>query len=213
MEWYARSPARWQGEQQIAAKHLKDCRAGFDDQGQAVISGFLPIMSEHGHEYGVFGIRIVYPQAFPGQCCGPSAYLDSHRGQWTNMGESHIESDWRLCLYVPGESEIDFRREDALEDFLACLRTFLFKERIYQRDLLRKQLTGERAEWPGPFRSTELPASGRPYAIEVALDGTILARAEAGKNSSTAVSRELEAINGHTNKSASKHRKHRPADV
>src|SRR5262249_33080522 len=62
-------------------------------------------------------------------------------------------SDWSLCLFVPGESGIDFGRHDSLNDLFAVAQTFLFKEYLYQQALAREAVTGERAVWPGEARS------------------------------------------------------------
>src|SRR5208283_5972910 len=85
--------------------------------------------------------------------CHPSVYLVSHRDRWKNGGDSHIESDWKLCLFVPGESGIDFSQADSLNDLFAVIHTFLFKQRVYQRRLVRAQLDGSIPKWPGEYRS------------------------------------------------------------
>jgi hypothetical protein len=54
---------------------------------------------------------------------------------------------------VPGESGLNFLNPAALCDLVAITYTFLLKERIYQRRLLRESLTGEAARWPGKDRS------------------------------------------------------------
>lgn len=152
MEWFEKSRERWHQEQEIAARFLTEVEADFDAQERASIVGNFHLVSQHGHEYDVYRIRIVYPVHFPLRGRGPSVYLLSHRGRWKNGGESHIEDDWRLCLFVPGESEIDFARSDSLTELFAVLTTFLRKERIYQRDLSREMLTGKKAVWPGEAR-------------------------------------------------------------
>jgi len=155
--WYDETPARWQNEQALAKEFMNDVQAGLDQEGKAYLTGTFRVLSEHGHEYGAFRLRIVYPAGFPRRKLVPAVYLDSHRGRWKNCADAHIESDWKLCFCVPGESEIDFAREDSLKQLFACLRTFLLKEWLYQRDLIRQELTGKPAEWPG---------DARPHGIE-----------------------------------------------
>lgn len=103
--------------------------------------------------YETVRIRVVYPATFPIRNQSPVVYLESHRDRWKNVANSHIESDWKLCLFVPGESGIDFAEDDALKKLFGVIHTFLLKERIYQRRLAKAQRTGEIAEWPGPDRS------------------------------------------------------------
>jgi hypothetical protein len=152
MFWYEHSPNRWQSEQRVAAQLLKDVRAIVDAQGRAFLSGTYRLLSEHGHEQGEFVLRIVYPHRFPFRNQGPSVYLDSHHNEWRNGRDSHMEMDWRLCLYVPLESGINFEQSDSLFRLFECVHTFLIRERIYQRDLRREKATRVRAVWPGPDR-------------------------------------------------------------
>jgi hypothetical protein len=152
-EWYETNPARWQAEQDIARGVLRGFQAGVDGKGRAFLAGEVSLLSDHGHEYGPFGIRIVYPVGFPERGRVPAVYLESHRDQWKNVRDSHIEADWTLCLFVPGESQIDFTRSNSVGDLLACLGTFLLKERLYQQALAREALTGLPARWLGHQRS------------------------------------------------------------
>ena len=153
MYWYDENPVRWQQEQQLAAAVLDCFEASTDEDGQAFIRGWLKLSSEHGHVYESVELRFVYPQTFPARNQPPSVYLESHHDRWAKGGNSHIESDWKLCLFVPGESGIDFADDDSIKDLLGVVHTFLLKERIYQRRLVRTQLHGGRALWPGADRS------------------------------------------------------------
>jgi len=90
---------------------------------------------------------------FPNRGQTPKAMLLSHRDRWQRGGDSHINSDWSLCLFVPGECGIDFRRADSMQMMFGVMHTFLFKERLYQQALARQAITGERAVWPGEARS------------------------------------------------------------
>lgn len=152
-EWYEAKPARWRAEQDIARGVLQGFEAGVDGQGQVFIAGEVSLFSEHGHRYGPFRIRIVYPGGFLERVRVPAVYLESHQDQWKNVRDSHIEADWKLCLFVPGESQVDFTRSDSLSDLFACLGTFLLRERLYQQSLVREALTGRPARWPGHQRS------------------------------------------------------------
>jgi uncharacterized protein YecA (UPF0149 family) len=58
-----------------------------------------------------------------------------------------------MCLFVPGESPVDFTQPDSLNGLFAVLHTYLFKQRLFQRDLVREAITGEKAVWPGEARS------------------------------------------------------------
>ena len=106
------------------------------------MGGTLGVYSKHGHLYESVTLRIEYPKAFPTRNQPPSVYLMSHRDRWENTGNSHIESDWRLCLFVPGESGIDFADSASLKDLFAVIHTFLFKQRIYQKRLAKTPTTG-----------------------------------------------------------------------
>lgn len=153
MQWYKKSPTRWRAEQDIARRYLTEVVVGFDEKRQAVIKGtFTPVL-QHGGEFGAYKIRLVYPFGFPDGTKAPSVYIDSHRDCWSNLGDSHIEEDWKLCLFVPVESHIDVTAADSLEKLLMCVAVFLFKERIYQQSLIVQSITGQRAVWPGKARS------------------------------------------------------------
>ena len=153
MQWHEANPGRWQQEQAVAANLLGNADAGIDSEGTAFVCGTFGVYSEHGHLYESVKLRIVYPPNYPARNCPPSVYLASHRDRWKNGGDSHIESDWKLCLFVPGESGIDFSQDGSLNDLFAVIHTFLFKQRVYQRRLLRAQLDGSIPEWPGEYRS------------------------------------------------------------
>lgn len=153
MSWHDDNPLRWQREQQTAATMLDDFEAGVDQEGRASFRGCLELCSEHGHVYESVRLRFVYPPTFPARNQPPSVYLESHRDQWKKGGDSHIESDWKLCLFVPGESGIDFTEHDSLKKLLGVVHTFLLKERIYQRRYAMAELRGGVVQWPGPDRS------------------------------------------------------------
>lgn len=144
---------RWEMEQSIARQFMADVESGFDEEGRATIKGTFKLISQHSHEYGSFKIRLVYPAGFPAKERVPSVYLDSHRSTWENSADSHFFPDWKLCLFVPGESPIDFSKQESLKDLFAVLRVFLFKERMYQRDLIIQAITGKSAIWPGEART------------------------------------------------------------
>lgn len=153
MQWHDAMPQRWAQEQAIAAAALQDFEAGIDGNGCAFVRGVFNIVSEHGHIYEAVKLRIVYPPTFPTRNQPPSVYLESHHDRWAKGGGSHIENDWRLCLFVPSESGIAFREPTSLNDLFAVVHTYLFKQRIYQRRLLQSQLHGGVAKWPGEDRS------------------------------------------------------------
>lgn len=172
MEWHKRDPARWRVEQAVAAQILVCVQSGVDIEGHTFHDGHLSVLSRHNVDYGPFHLRIVYPSAFPEHRLTPDVYLQSHRDRWRNGFDSHIEDSpfvrahrvrvlyglhvehhWRLCLFVPGETDIDFTKEDSLRDLLATAAVFLRKEMFYQRDL-EEELTGSRrAIWPGEDRA------------------------------------------------------------
>jgi hypothetical protein len=150
--WYVDAAARWAHEQSIAREFLAGASSEVGLDGRACIRGEYRLLSEHGREYGRFRVRIVYPEHFPFRGRHPNVYLDSHQVLWTNLRDSHIEHDWRLCLYVACESGIDFTRWDSLLQLFPCVHTFLLRERIYQERLVRERLRGIPAVWPGPQR-------------------------------------------------------------
>jgi SEC-C motif len=152
MEWYEIMPSRWRAEQELAQRLLEEVEAGIDDQGRMFLLGTVRILSRHGHEYAACKVRIVYPAEFPERGRVPAVYLESHRN-WLKGPDAHIEEDWKLCLFVPGEVGIDFSGPESLGELIQCLRMFLFKEYLYQRDLTNGLLTGTPAAWPGQARS------------------------------------------------------------
>lgn len=153
MKWYERNPARWHAEQRIAKQLLSDFRSGGGDERLAFVEGVFHITSEHGHRYDAVVLRVEYPPEFPERGTTPKVVLVSHRDRWRRGGDSHINSDWSLCLFIPGESGIDFHQGDSLNALFAVVQTFLFKEYLYQQDLLKRDLTGKAAIWPGEARS------------------------------------------------------------
>lgn len=150
MYWYQEYPERWGQEQAIANKTLSNCESKINANQTAIIRGTFELCSEHGHTYEFVRLRIKYPTDFPSKNRPPSVYLESHRERWKNTGDSHIESDWRLCLFVPGESGIDFADPSSLNALFAVIQTFLLKQRIYQK---RLAMVGKLAKWPGEDRS------------------------------------------------------------
>ncbi|WP_044302652.1 SEC-C metal-binding domain-containing protein [Rhodopirellula sallentina] len=151
--WHEVSPDRWSNEIAIGASLLDDFQAGIDSNGKAFMRGKFNLYSQHGHLYETIGLRIEYPSKFPHRNVPPCVFLESHRGKWKNTGNSHIESDWKFCLFVPGESGIIFADSTSLNDLFAVVHTFLIKQRIYQRRLAASKETGVIAEWPGEDRS------------------------------------------------------------
>ena len=153
MCWHQTNPERWKQEQAIAATVLHDCENEIDDNRTAIIHGIFDVYSEHRHIYESVRLRIEYPASFPERNQPPSVYLESHRNHWKNTADSHIEKNWRLCLFVPSESGIDFFDSASLNYLFAIIQTFLFKQRIYQKRLDKSWLTGTLAKWPGEDRS------------------------------------------------------------
>ena len=146
-------PSRWRADQSIARQFLSYVKFGQDSLGMAFFWGFLGVRSKHGTEHGPFTIRVVYPPRFPDAGVVPSVYLMSHRDRWRHGHDSHIEPDWKLCLFVPGEAGIDFRSPESLAALLATTVIFLRKEVIYQRALERELVGGPKAVWPGENRA------------------------------------------------------------
>jgi hypothetical protein len=153
MQWYERDSARWQAEQRMGSQILDDFRSGIGNDGLAFLEGVFHVRSQRGHYYDSVKLRVEYPPIFPERGTVPKVILLSHRDRWKHGGDSHINSDWSLCLFVPGESGIDFGHNNSLNDLFAVVQTFLFKEFLYQRDLKREDLTGVKAVWPGEARA------------------------------------------------------------
>jgi hypothetical protein len=153
MQWYEQDENRWRTELRIGRQLLDEFESGVDERGNAFIQGVFHVRSEHNHRYESVKIRTEYPPSFPWGGVPPTIYLVSHRDRWKKGGDSHINLDWSLCLFVPGESGVDFRLNDSLERLFAIMHTFLFKQHLYQDALLRQELTGDLAIWPGKARS------------------------------------------------------------
>ena len=150
--WTEHHPARWQEEQRLARELLSCVQTG--SKGDRVfIEGTFSLRLNCDHELDQFRLRLEYPISFPKKYVHPLVYLVSHHDLWRAGYDSHIEYTWRLCLYVPLESGLDFRREDELSRLFEHIQSFLFRERMYQRDLRVQLAGGPRAAWPGPDRS------------------------------------------------------------
>ncbi len=152
MLWHERDSDRWQAEQRLGRQFLNDFQSGVGGGGVAYMQGVFHVRSQHGHRYDSVTLRVEYPPRFPDRGTTPKVILLSHRDRWRKGGDSHINSDWSLCLFVPGESGIDFTEAESLDALFAVLQTFLFKEHLYQQALVRGNLTGEEAVWPGKTR-------------------------------------------------------------
>jgi hypothetical protein len=177
-DWYRENPERWAAEQRIARAFLSPVDAG-NEHGQAYIAGTYRLFSDHGHHYGDFQLRIVYPRRFPLRNRHPNVFLESHHHEWVNERDSHIERSWRLCLFIPRESGIDFSTPDSLVHLLAKVHSFLLLERIYQKRIRVEASGGSKALWPGPQRShgydgmlEEIAEHGRPESDEVCICGS-----------------------------------------
>lgn len=151
--WYERLPDRWNREQVNASRFLTDVTAGISETGRAFVEGTYSLRLNCGHELGQYRIRIEYPKTFPHRRCHPAVFLLSHHEDWQWGYDSHIEGDWKLCLFVPLESGLDFERKDELIELFPHIHTFLFRERIYQADLRKQFEGGAHAVWPGPDRA------------------------------------------------------------
>ena len=153
MHWYAKNQSRWVHECEIAGRFLKRFRVEYDACGRAGFSGVFTLRSKHGRIYATLRLKFVYPLNFPDGNCPPDVYLMSYRERWDNVPDSHIEHDWRMCLFVPIESEIDFYSAESLQDLFAVIHVFLIKQRIFQRRLVAERFLGFTAVWPGDERS------------------------------------------------------------
>jgi SEC-C motif len=153
MHWHERDQERWGIEQRVAKDLLDDCRSGIGEDGVAFVEGVFHVRSQHGHRYESVTLRVEYPPSFPQRGTTPKVVLVSHRERWQREADAHINTDWSLCLFVPGESGIDFRQAESLNALFAVVQTFLFKEHLYQQDLANGKLIGQKAAWPGDVRS------------------------------------------------------------
>jgi hypothetical protein len=150
--WYESKPERWEVEQRIGRMLLDGCNTGIGDSASVFLEGVFHVRSQHGHCYESVTLRVEYPPNFPERGTIPRVILLSHRDRWQKDADTHINSDWSLCLFVPGESGIDFGQFDSLNSLFAVLQTFLFKEHVYQQALGKEQFTGVKAVWPGEAR-------------------------------------------------------------
>ena len=97
-----------------ASEILDDFVSGVGADGVVFMEGVFHVRSEHGHTYESVKIRVEYPHSFPERGQTPTVVLLSHRDRWPKGGDSHLNSDWSMCLFVPGESGIEFQRADSL---------------------------------------------------------------------------------------------------
>ncbi len=140
---------RWQNDRLIFERAFEDISYG-SDRDCLWFQGSLTVKTEIGHEYGPFIIRIKFSADYYRGLSAPDSYLISHRDKWEQFEGSHIEKDWRLCLFVFLESLIDFKSSDSLLQFIERLSNFLVDASIYQNDL--KMLGKDKAKWPGRER-------------------------------------------------------------
>ena len=104
-QWHESNVVRWEREKEIGSSLLDNFEAGIDEDGRVFCIGIFHVYSKHGHFHESVRLRFVYPPMFPKRGQPPSVYLESHRDRWEKSGDAHIERDWKLCLFVPGESE------------------------------------------------------------------------------------------------------------
>lgn len=107
---------------------------------------------EDGPSYGPFELKITYPYRFLLKPGAPDVYLLKNPYDWKNVKSSHIEPDWRLCLGVPAEYNIDFRAPDSLESLMQKTAAFLLLQVSFQKDLVAERAGGPRAKWKGSER-------------------------------------------------------------
>ncbi|MFA9476964.1 adenylate/guanylate cyclase domain-containing protein [Phycisphaerales bacterium AB-hyl4] len=150
--WFVQNATRWTIEQEHAHQLMDNVHVSTTPDHRGQIEGSFALRSHHGHIYDVFRIRLIYPPRFPYDGQVPKVYLDSHRNRWVRTIDGHIQDDWGLCLFVPGDSDIDFSQADAFCKLLGAIHEFLIKERIYQRDLVRWEVLGIPPKWPGDER-------------------------------------------------------------
>jgi preprotein translocase subunit SecA len=136
--------------QAVARQFLMNCVAGVDNKGRTFIRGTYLLALNCGHLLDEFRLRVTYPDEFPDRNAHPNVYLESHRDKWVPGGNSHIETSWRLCLFVAFDSGLNFEEPGELEHLFPHIHTFLLRERVYQRD---RKLSGDEATWPGPDRA------------------------------------------------------------
>jgi len=122
---------------------------GLDSKGEW-LEGDTIIKLETGEELGPFRIRVYFQRGYYERLSRPEFYLVSHHSEWTQSFDSHIEHDWKLCLSLEIETEINLKNPDAFGNFLERLGSFLVDASIYQGEL--KELGPILAKWPGKER-------------------------------------------------------------
>lgn len=140
---------RWHNDRLVFERVFENVSYGSEHCFQW-FQGDLIVKTEMGHEYGPFTIRIKFNTDYYSGLSAPDSYLLSHRDQWQQFEDSHIEKDWRLCLFVFLESSIDFSSTESLLQFIERLSNFLVDASIYQNDV--KIMGKNKAKWPGRER-------------------------------------------------------------
>jgi len=147
------SEARKKREIEIAQKLLGNVKIKDNEGDNLSITGELVLFTSHGSNLGTFEVEIVYHEFFGINNSPPHVYLVNKRESWQKGGESHIEDDWRVCLYVPSESKINFRNVDSLVLLIERIASFFAQESLFQ-----DRLAGDKdASWVGPARSHGTP--------------------------------------------------------
>lgn len=154
--WHETDADRWAIEVAHARSLMTNVVVGACSDGRPFIDGDYTLLSRHGYFLDRFRFRIQYPAVYPREGVLPEIFLLSHRDKWQRGRESHIETSWRLCLFVVGESLIHSADRQSLLKVFAALHTFLLRERIYQGKLVGKATKGLEPRWPGQDRAHDI---------------------------------------------------------
>ena len=142
--------SRWQHDLTIFQSLFRNTTYAIDSEG-FWMQGDLYVEASTGREVGPFTLKIIFEDNYFAGKMAPSTFLISHRGTWKALGDAHIENNWKLCLFVYFESNIDFSKFESFRMYLESLSSFMLDQCLYQEEV--KKVGRRNAKWPGPQRS------------------------------------------------------------
>lgn len=148
--FFSNNSDRWHKDRLFFLNLFKDVLFG-SEKGAVWFEGDITVRTPAGREFGPFRVKVCFSNEYYEGLVPPDVYLLSHRNKWLNIENSHIEKDWRLCLFVPLESQINFNDGDSFVKFIERLASFLIDSSNYQQEI--KELGLEKAKWRGRQRS------------------------------------------------------------
>lgn len=145
----AKVSEKWSCDLSLFQTVFTNCSFGISSRFNWM-EGELLVEIENGRSIGPFKLRIEFSDEYYRGEKSPAVYLLSHRGVYKNIGDYHIEKDWKLCLYIDFESHIDFSSLTSFQLVLERLGSFMYDLWLYHEEV--KKIGPIKAKWPGKQR-------------------------------------------------------------